>query len=205
MRCEDLKLGQRSACVRFSKNRYQQVVFINKNDVDSFQIKSSLEIISEGLEPTANHFIKFKLKEGKKGFRFSIYETANIIKADFSKSENLGITRYTHNVSFPIYGVSQHQKKILEQFDKSSDYFACLMHYSGIVEVFGFDFGFKTNDYTFESDVVLELESTEPEYKIPLVYKSRIKGMESDEFNNDFEAINYDNEYNFDYNKDFTS
>lgn len=186
--------------------KYQQVVFIKKEDVEIYDIETKLEKVYEALEPIPYHRIKFKLKSGKKGLRFSLSELSTVIEADFSKSNSDGIPKYEHNVTIGVYGVSERKKWILKQFDLSDEYFAALLNKNGVVEIFGFHNGFETSNYTYNNDVSLSLKSTFEELEIPYVYISEIEGEEGIDFDNDF-SIKKDKyaDFNKDFNKDFNT
>ena len=207
MKCFNIVLTGQNACFNEKSGRYQQVVFIRKTDVESYEIVSELDSNSyPSLEPIANHYIKFKLKENTKGYRFQLSENSSIITATFSKTNDGSIPRYEHSVTIGVYGVSEQKKWILKQFDLSKNYFAVLQHKSNLIEVFGFQHGFNTENYDFENNTTLNLKSSFNEYDIPYIYSSEIAGYEIIDFDNDFSQIEKDlNDFNKDFNNDYNN
>lgn len=207
MSCVNLISGQNSACKSYAKKYYQQLVLINKKDVDSFLIFTPATNIDGGYN--CRYRIAFKLKEGKSGIRFTASENANVITGAFLKSDKENIPRYRHVVNLPIFGVEEDTKCILEQLD-NSDYFAVLQYYDNTVEVFGWEFGLETNDYEYNPSEnsgggVIQLSSEDDalEDLMPLVYFS--SGNEVEDFDNNFSDVPElpSGDFNNDFNDDF--
>lgn len=203
MICQKLMLSKNKPCFNEVDGVYQQIVFVRKSDLLSFDIDSNLEDKFIGLEPIAYHRINFKLKDGAKGFRFELSENSSLITASFNKSEKNKSPIYTHNISFGIHGVTERDKWILKQFDNDSDYFAVLQHKSNLIEVYGFENGFKTENYSYESSSVIDLTSEYPEKEPPYIYMSEIQGNEILDFDNNFGSISNLAEFNKSFNKDY--
>lgn len=204
MKCFNIVLSGYDVCEIEPNGRYQQVVFIRKDDLLSYEIESKLDYTYSDLEPIPYHNIKFKLKDNTKGIRFQLNENSTIIEASFSKSNNNNLPRYNHKVSIGIYGVTENRKWILKQFDLSKDYFAVLQHKSNVVEVFGFHNGFKTETYDYNDSITLDLVSSFDEYDLPYIYKSEVLGNEIIDFDNDFANMPITgNDFNIDYNNDY--
>lgn len=203
--CFNIVLKGQNTCFSEPTGSYQQIVFIRKSDIETYTIDSYIDDSTyPELEPIANHFIKFRLKAGTQGIRFMLTENSNIITASFSKSEQNGSPRYQHIVTIGIYGVSEQKKWLLKQFDLSNDYFAALQHKSDVIQVFGFENGFKTDNYEYENSATINLVSTFNENDLPYLYRSGIFGDEIKDFDNNFSQIQRDlNDFNDDYNNDY--
>lgn len=180
---------------------YQNIVLVNRSDVDSFIINSDIE----------TNRIYFNLKENKTGFLFRSSENGGVINADFSKRENGGIVYYQHKLQMPIVGVSENSKTMLKQLD-FSDYFAAVHFKDGTIEIFGFNYGLKTDNYNYTPQGlgggILSLISKYDEYDPPYTYRPRNDGWEDEaiiDFNNLFANIPnvWCGDFNDDFNDDF--
>jgi len=143
---------------------YQQIVLINREDVNTFFINTS---------ETTNR-IAFNLKEGKTGYLFKSNDIGETLFGSFAKTERKRIPYYTHRVQVPIVGVSESTKVILRDLDLS-DCFAAAMYRDGTVEIYGFNYGLKTVDYDYQAQgsfggAPISMESRYQEYDIPYVY-----------------------------------
>lgn len=197
--CAEILNGLNLACeTGFVKKYYQQIVLINKVDVDDFVINSNV----------SENNINFFLKSQKTGFLFIGSEIGNSFSASFTKSEERGIVYYTSKLTLPVMGVDESSKSILKQLDFSR-YFAAIQFKDGTVEIHGFPYGLKTEGYTYEPQPTgggnITLVSRFPEYQPPFIYKCTRLGCENKDFNNLFsnntEIIRGD--FNDDFNNDF--
>lgn len=211
MSCFKLIKGQNSACDSYVRKYYQQVVLINKNDVDSFIILHPYPNAGETSRSGCRYSIAFQLKEKKKGIRYTATEKGNVINGFFSKREREGIPQYKHSVQIPLFGVSEDVKCQLHHLD-FSEYFAVLQTYDNVIEVFGFENGLEPDDYEFNiqngGGAILLLTSREDslEDMQPLVYRNST-GTEVDDFDNNFEYVPdfEEGDFNDDFNDDFYS
>lgn len=195
MGCLDLYLGQDLRCKTFAKKYYQQVVLINKEDVLNFNIQRTTE----------KHRIEFQLKDGKTGYLYAGNENASVYNASFSKDSSEGVNEYSHQLELPIMGVSEETKLILKQLD-SGEYFGAIQWMDGTVEIYGWEYGLKTNDYNYapqgSGGSVITLSSDINEDEPPYIYYS-------DDPNSDFNNLFSDNSevvgasFNNDFNNDF--
>lgn len=206
MSCIKLRQGQNSTCRTYARKYFQQVVLINKTDVEQHLILSPQN--NQNDEYSCRYRIAFKLFEEKKGFRFTSNENGNNIFGTFSKSIKEGIPQYKHTIQLPIFGVSEENRCILEQLD-NSDYFGVLQYYDGTVEVFGFENGITTADYDYDpannaGGGIITLESNVDEDDMPYVYFNST-GTEGDDFDNDFEDVVDlpEGDFNDDFNDDY--
>src|SRR5690606_32113299 len=147
------------------KKYYQNIILINRADLNEVVINSSF----------TNNNITFNLKEGKTGYLFRSTENGGIINAEFSKSTKKGINYYEHKLETPITGIDENAKTMLKQLD-NSDYFGVVHFKDGTIEVHGFNYGLKTENYNYTPQgfggAVLSLVSKYPEYDPPYVYVS---------------------------------
>lgn len=206
MSCEKLRQGLIQDCLVPVKRYYQQVVLINREDINNKQILTSFETI-EG-EYVCRHRVVFDLKEGKTGYRFSMGETANSIYGMFDKTEVENIPQYTHSVNIVVSGISEDVKCILKQLDYG-DYFAALQAYNGTVEIFGFEYGLTTAGYGYDiqnngGSTIIKLTSVNDslEDEPPFLY-----GGNPEDFDTDFADVVYDpdGDFNDDFNDDFNN
>lgn len=210
MSCEGLRNGLDLTCGTFAKKYYQQVVLVNRADVQNKRIvTSSLDIDGNY---TCSNRVYFNLKEGKSGFRFSLNENSSSIFANFDKSIVENIPQYLHAVSIVILGVSEQIKCLLTQLDYS-DYFAAVQFYDGTIEIFGFEFGLTSVNYGYDPQnnnggSVIKLSSLGDslEDTPPLNYKST-EGTEILDFDNNFQDVIFDinGDFNPDFNSDFNN
>lgn len=176
MSCLNLSLTNINTCNAQIYGKYQQIVFIKKEDLKNYSIKNN----------TPNYSIDFSLLINRSGLRFQLNENSSVITAIFSKNEKNGEPRYTHKVSFGLFGNSEYVKSILKEFDNSQDYFAVLLNKNKVIEVYGFHNGFKTDPYDYENDSVINLVSTFDEFEMPYNFVSDNPDNDVDLFNNDF-------------------
>lgn len=206
---KNLYFGQDRTCTGTQKGYIQKVVLVNKNDLESYNIES--ELIDNGnLEPLAKHRISFKLKNNKSGILIENNQNSQIIVPNVQASYSDELPRYTHSLQFAIYDVTERTKWLLMTLSKA-DYFATVLHKSGVVEVYGFEFGMKTDGYTFDAGdggAIIKLSSIENEFHLPLNYKSSINNGEAGDFEALFNLENMQYKYNaytIGYNGSYTS
>jgi len=184
---KNLYYGQDRTCQGVQKGYIQKVVLVNKSDLESYNIES--ELIDNGnLEPLAKHRINFKLKENKSGILIENNQNSQVIVPNVNATYSDELPRFTHSLQFAIYDVTERTKWLLMTLSKA-DYFATVLHKSGVVEVYGFEFGMKTDGYTFDAGdggAIIKLSSIENEFHLPLNYDSLIDGGETIDFENKF-------------------
>lgn len=197
MGCVSLIKGLDLNCLdEFFRKYYQNVILINRNDVNQFQITTN----------TTQHRIRFNLSAGKTGYLFSNSETVGILKAKFSKNEAKGINTYRHSVDIVVSGTSENIKTLLKQLD-NSDYFAAIQFKSGDVEIYGFENGLGSSGYEYDATSgvggsVINLVSKFDEYEPPYLYYSNdITGDFDDLFAGlpDFLGGDFNNDYSDDF------
>lgn len=174
--CGTLGQGIDQACLtNIVKKFYQQMVVINKIDINPATVVYQLPTLAT---PTAYN-IFFELKIGKSGFLFKGIEANRTLSgmAEKSTGENIG-SQYAHKVNYTILSASEQIKSILNSFDKGK-YVVALQLLNGDVEVYGFENGLSSADYTYDIQgaggaTVLVLESKESEFEstLPLHFKS---------------------------------
>ena len=192
MGCVELLKGFDLTCEPLFRKYYQNVILINKSDVDQVRIITTND----------QHRIQFNLLAGKSGKLFIINETSSLLNASFSKSTNKGITEYNHNVDIVVAGTSENVKTLLKQIDNGK-YFAAIQFRNGDVEIYGFENGLESQDYDYQAQsslggAVITLSSKFDEYDVPYLYHSNsidndfnelftdLPGFLSGDFNNDF-------------------
>lgn len=189
--CGSLKNGQDASCTPPVRRFFQQAVLINKADIDTFTISTpTLE------DPACKYTVEFSLKAGKTGYRFTGPEGGSSYKGYFDKStSDLGFPQYKHNAQILVIGSDEESKCILDALSKGK-LIAVYQFTDGTVEVYGFQNGLSTGDYTYDvqeggggTAVVLSSLDIAPENLVPLVYKSAVEGGEGADFDSNFENI----------------
>lgn len=197
----DLDLSCKTAVGKY----YQQIVLINKSDVLEHQILQSVENLDDTYE--CRHRIRFILKDGSTGFRFSSIENGSSIYGSFDKSESNSIPQYLHKINTVFLGLDEEVKCIKKQID-NSDYFAAIQYSNGLVEIYGFEFGLSSGDYSYNPNgtaIILQSSPNALEDEIPYIYESGIIGNENIDFDNNFNAnpVLPAGDFNDDFSNDF--
>lgn len=193
--CASLLNGQSSVCVAPQRRYYQQVVLINRADIDPDTIvKTFTDYDSEN--PTCEYNVSFSLKQGKTGYRFMGSEAGSSFSGTFDASRSdFGFPQFIHNVNMVIMGASEEAKCILDSLVKGS-VVAALQFADGTVEIYGIDSGLVAQDFTFDvqgggggSAITLSSLEIAPENNLPLIYKSVPAGSEGEDFDDNFANI----------------
>lgn len=206
MSCEKLRNGLDLSCGNIIKNYYQQAVLINREDILNKQILTSTVSIEDFYE--CRYKVIFNLKPGLSGFLFSASQNSSSIFGTVEKSVVESIPQYLHSVTINVLGVNELVKCTLKQLDYG-DYFVALQLYDGTVEIYGFEYGMTTDNYTFDPQnsgggAIIKLKSLSEalEDELPFVYG----GLSSD-FDNLFKDIVFvlHGDFNDDFNNDFNN
>ena len=206
MSCEKLRVGLNLACGNIVKKYYQQAVLVNREDVLNKLILTSTVSIEDVYD--CRYKVSFNLKPDKTGFLFSASENSSTIFGVVEKSVVQGIPQYLHSVTVLVLGVSQTVKCILKQLDYA-DYFCALQLYDGTVEIYGFEFGMTTDNYTYdpmnsEGGAIIKLKSLNDalEDELPFIYEG-----DSTDFDNLFSDVVFvpSGDFNDDFNNDFNN
>jgi len=206
MSCEKLRAGLDLSCGNIVKKYYQQAVLVNREDVLNKLILTSTVSINDVYN--CRHKVSFNLKTGKTGFLFSASENSSSIFGVVEKSVVQGVPQYSHSVTILVLGVSQSVKCVLKQLDYA-DYFVVLQLYDGTVEIYGFEFGMTTDNYTFDpmnSDggAIIKLKSLSDalEDELPFIYEGN-----STDFDNLFGNVTFvpSGDFNNDFSNDFNN
>lgn len=209
--CESLREGQDTRCLTPAKKYYQQVVLVNKADVNNYRIvTSSIDI--EGNYLCRNR-VYFDLLEDKTGYRFSTLEAGSNIFGLCEKTVINGIAQYSHSVNIILMGVDEETKCLLKQLD-SGNYFAALQYYDGTIEIFGFEYGLTTSNYSYDpanlsGGAIIKLNSMTDslEDEPPFVYRTQTPDLEITDFDNNFVGVvyNINGDFSNDFNNDFNN
>jgi len=139
---------------------------------------------------------------------FRAFETGQLLGASFSKSKDGGLPVYNHKCELPVVGTSQSVKILLKQLD-TSDVFAAIQCRNGDIEIYGFDNGLESSDYSYNiqsgfGGSVVEMKSIEAEYQPPYLYYSA-QNNETEDFDNLFAGLPEFTlgDFNNDFNNDF--
>lgn len=206
MSCEKLRTGLNLSCGNIAKKYYQQAVLVNREDILNKLILTSTVSIDDVYD--CRHKVSFNLKPDKTGFLFSASENSSTIFGVVEKSVVQGIPQYSHSVTILVLGVSQAVKCILKQLDYA-DYFVALQLYDGTVEIYGFEFGMSTDNYTYdpmnsEGGAIIKLKSLNDalEDELPFIYEG-----DSLDFDNLFADVVFTphGDFNDDFNNDFNN
>ena len=188
--CAELEGNIDLSCLRaLVKKYFQEVVIINFNDIDR-----EASTLNMGSGATCDYTVSMVLKEGKKGVMIKLPENGGTIKGTYAKStSDLGFNQYLHTVNILMAGASAAIKCALDKLDRGR-YVVAAQLSDGTVEIYGWENGLTTGDYTFDlvdggGGTVIPLQSKEAEQEsmIPLIYKSAVTGSENADFNEQFE------------------
>lgn len=206
MSCEKLRVGLDLSCGNIVKKYYQQAVLVNREDILNKLILTSTVSIDDVYD--CRHKVSFNLKTDKIGFLFSASENSSTIFGVVEKSVVQGIPQYLHSVTILVLGVSQSVKCVLKQLDYA-DYFVALQLYDGTVEIYGFEFGMSTDNYTYdpmnsEGGAIIKLKSLNDalEDELPFIYEG-----DPADFDNLFADVVFTphGDFNDDFNNDFNN
>ena len=179
------------SCIRtLVKKYFQEIVIINFNDID----RTASEINQAGA--LCDHTVSMILKAGKKGVMLKLPENGNTIRGSYAKStSDLGFTQYLQTVQILIAGVTKEIKCILDKLDRGR-YVVAAQLADGTVEIYGYENGLTTGDYTFDlveggggAKIPLQSKEAEQESMLPLIYKPAVPGSENADFNEQFSQI----------------
>lgn len=189
--CSKLLSGQDSSCTQLIKKYYQQIVIIPMVDIEEKTITKTDFSIEN---PICKYNVKFELKAGKTGYRFTGPANGGsfYLMVDKSKTD-AGFVQYSHTVNMLFAGLSETDKCILEALDKGSYLVALQQMGSDVIEIAGAQFGLSTGDWSLDpanngGAVQLTMVSDENslENYLPLVYKSAVEGGEVADFDSNF-------------------
>lgn len=189
--CSELTGNMDFSCTRnFPKKYYQEAVFINLNDIDK-----AASTVGNMQGSTCDYTVQMILKSMKKGTQIKLPETGNAIKGFYGKSKtDNGFVQYLHQVQFLMIGASSDTKCKMDKLDHGR-YVVALQLTDGTVEIYGWENGLTTADYTYDiqeggggSLIVLQSDENAQESMIPLVYKPAAAGDANADFNEQFEA-----------------
>ena len=189
--CTELTGAIDHSCARnFPKKYYQEAVFINHNDIDK---ENSVVGAING--STCDYTVQMILKSLNKGVQVRLPETGNAIKGFTGKSKtDNGFVQYLHQVQFLMLGASAEAKCQMDKLDHGR-YVVALQLTDGTVEIYGWENGLTTADYTYDiaeggggSLIVLQSDENAQESMLPLVYKPQTGGDANADFNEQFEA-----------------
>lgn len=186
--CAELKGAVDLSCTRdISKGYEQEVVLINKNDIDR---NASVE---GDINDPCDYSVQMLLKTGKKGVQLKLPDTSVAVKGFYAKSVDAnGNPQYLHQVQIQIFGSESSVKCILDKLDRGK-YVVAVQTLDGIVEIYGWKYGLTTGDYTYDivegvGGALIPLQSREnaQEVKLPMVYKPQTGGDANADFNEQF-------------------
>lgn len=189
--CAELTGAIDNSCPRnFAKKYFQEAVFINLNDIDKDN-----SVVGGIAGSTCDYTVQMVLKSLKKGVMVKLPETGNAIKGytNKSKTEN-GIVQYLHQVQILMLGASAEAKCQMDKLDHGR-YVVVLQLTDGTPEVYGWENGITTGDYTYDVAaggggglIVLQSDEDGQESMLPMVYKAQTGGDANADFNEQFEA-----------------
>lgn len=191
--CAKLLADQNFACEPPVRKYVQQLVVINKSDIDPASIVVT-KTDPEATPSVCAYNVQFSLFEGRKGAFFQLPENGTSVFGTFDKSNSdLGYVQYIHNVNVFVAGAGEETKCILEALDKGS-YVVALQLVDGTVEIYGLRNGLSTADYTYDlqtngggSAIILSTNENVPEGDMPMVYAPASAGDANADFNAAFE------------------
>ena len=179
------------SCIRtLVKKYFQEIVIINFNDIDR-----TASVINQA-GALCDYSVSMVLKAGKKGVMLKLPENGNTIRGSYAKStSDLGFIQYLQTVQILIAGVTKEIKCILDKLDRGR-YVVAAQLADGTVEIYGYENGLTTGDYTFDlveggggAKIPLQSKDVEQESLLPLIYKPVVPGSENADFNEQFSQI----------------
>lgn len=187
--CAKLLKGQDNSCEAPISRYVQQMVVINKSDIEDYTIESSNEVAGG-----CKHNVKFKLKAGKEGVRFSMNENGTSISGTYEKTNNdFGNPMFNHVLNLAVSGADEESKCILEAISKGS--FVVALQFGKTIEIYGIENGLGAGDYTYDpqgnsgfTPLTLTSGDGKNERYTPLVYVSEVPGSEEEDFDSNFKA-----------------
>ncbi len=209
--CEKIRAGIDLSCLAPERKYFQQCVLVNRSDILNKRIVTSSETI-EG-EYICRNRVYFDLIGGRSGFRYTALESGMTVFGLYEKTVVNGVAQYSHSVNIVLTGVTEETKCLLKNLD-GSDYFAALQYYDGTIEIFGFEFGLTSSNYSYDpanlsGGAIIKLNSLGDslEDEPPFVYKTQTPNMEIIDFDNNFASNIFDinGDFNDDFNFDFNS
>ena len=189
--CAELDGEVDLSCIRtLVKKYFQEIVIINFNDIDR-----TASVINQA-GALCDYSVSMVLKAGKKGVMLKLPENGNTIRGSYAKStSDLGFIQYLHTVQILIAGVTKEIKCILDKLDRGR-YVVAAQLADGTVEIYGYENGLTTGDYTFDlveggggAKIPLQSKEAEQESMLPLIYKPAVPGSENADFNEQFSQI----------------
>lgn len=189
--CAELAGEVDLSCIRtLVKKYFQEIVIINFNDID----RTASAINQAGA--LCDYSVSMVLKAGKKGVMLKLPENGNTIRGSYAKStSDLGFVQYLQTVQILIAGVTKEIKCILDKLDRGR-YVVAAQLADGTVEIYGYENGLTTGDYTFDlveggggAKIPLQSKDAEQESLLPLIYKPAVPGSENADFNEQFSQI----------------
>lgn len=189
--CAELTGAIDYSCARnFPKKYFQEAVIINLNDIDK-----EASVVGNMTGATCDYTVQLVLKSAKKGIQVKLPETGNAIKGFTGKSKtDNGFVQYLHQAQFLMLGASTEAKCQMDKLDHGR-FAVALQLTDGTVEIYGYENGLSTADYTFDiaeggggSLIILQSDETAQESMLPLVYKPAVGGDANADFNEQFEA-----------------
>lgn len=192
-RCAELLNGQNTVCEAPKRRYFQQVVLINKADIEDYEI---IRTDFDAENPVCAYSVSFSLKEGKTGYRFTGPETGSGYFGTVDKSvSGLGFVQFIHNANIVLMGASEEAKCILDSLSRAG-VVAAYQFSDGTVEIYGIENGLTAQDFTYDvqgggggSAIILSSNELSPENYLPLIYKSTSPGSESEDFDSNFANI----------------
>ena len=179
------------SCIRtLVKKYFQEIVIINFNDIDR-----TASVINQA-GALCDYSVSMVLKAGKKGVMLKLPENGNTIRGSYAKStSDLGFIQYLQTIQILIAGVTKEIKCILDKLDRGR-YVVAAQLADGTVEIYGYENGLTTGDYTFDlveggggAKIPLQSKDVEQESMLPLIYKPAVPGSENADFNEQFSQI----------------
>lgn len=189
--CAELTGEVDLSCIRtLAKKYFQEIVIINYNDIDR-----TASVINQA-GALCDYSVSMVLKAGKKGVMLKLPENGNTIRGSYAKStSDLGFIQYLQTVQILIAGVTKEIKCILDKLDRGR-YVVAAQLADGTVEIYGYENGLTTGDYTFDlveggggAKIPLQSKDAEQESMLPLIYKPAVPGSENADFNEQFSQI----------------
>lgn len=189
--CNELEGNIDQSCKRsVAKAYFQEAVFINFHDID----RNASTVTTGTTGGTCSHSVKMVLLPGKKGTMLKLPDGGSTIKGSYDKSTaDNGFVEYLHKAQALVIGSDEATKCTIDKLDHGL-YVIALQTKDGNVELYGWENGVSSGDYTWDivdggggTIIPFQNKEAEKESMLPLIYKAQTGGDANADFNSQFE------------------
>lgn len=178
--CAELKNGLDLSCVRPVSKYDQEIVLINKSDIDTSTIVAPWT--EDYPTEDCNYFVQFELLPGKTGYSFKFPLKGSGVSGTFDvTTTDNGYSTFIHHINMLIANATEEQMCIIDQLVRGQ-LVGALKHNDTVI-IYGMQYGLFMDDGTVDlqsgggvSAVVLSSREDGAEDYAPLIYKPQPGG-----------------------------